>query len=102
MTLCSAAQVETPQARWALSTLCRHVLPLSISALSVRFSAPSFCLCGLDQRRPKRAPKVPLLVALLLLEATGSLRSPAALFMIAPHKNCGRCAGYPNWEGERT
>ena len=33
-----------------------------------------------------------LLLTALLSEAAGSLRSPAALFMIAPQQNCGRWA----------
>ena len=31
-----------------------------------------------------------VLLISLLSEAAGSLRSPAALFMIAPQQNCGR------------
>jgi len=33
-----------------------------------------------------------LLQTALLSEAAGSLRSPSALFMIAPQQNCGRYA----------
>jgi hypothetical protein len=35
-------------------------------------------------------PNEQLLLTAPLSEAAGSLRSPAALFMIAPQQNCGR------------
>jgi len=38
----------------------------------------------------RRQPNEQLLLSAPLPEAAGSLRSPAAVFIIAPQQNCGR------------